>query len=376
MFSAKPYQVWRRRPSAVSLGSSRVEVGIDPRHRGWVDTDALQFRDCRASTSYEVMLAFLHAQSVGAPLKQAVVGLDFFGFNINFDLGAEQQQARFARDGIAARSPSSWTKDLQATRSRHPRRARNRDCPREPGVERSALSCGQSGRCGGDCAQGVRVRARALRSDRRTQRRDGGSVPADWDEADICRSIPTWRAAIAQGGWFLSGYHQYLVVGRSQGPARRVPAGRLERRPVISPPIRRRAIEMARAPTGPAISTMSRIGLSQGLAGGLPPRGLDRMAAPALADPGQERCSSCSEGFRLVLSRARPEAQWAPCCANRKLAHVRRSRGARLGTARRGAAAAGRICRVVPQRMLAAGSWCPTLAPPRLMYCFTNRGPA
>src|SRR4051812_30054844 len=32
---AKPYQVRRLKPEAVALGSSRAEVGIDPRHPGW-----------------------------------------------------------------------------------------------------------------------------------------------------------------------------------------------------------------------------------------------------------------------------------------------------------------------------------------------------
>jgi hypothetical protein len=32
--SVKPCQVWRLRPEAIALGSSRVEVGIDPRHSG------------------------------------------------------------------------------------------------------------------------------------------------------------------------------------------------------------------------------------------------------------------------------------------------------------------------------------------------------
>ena len=32
---AKPYQVRRLQPDAVTLGSSRAEVGLDPRHPGW-----------------------------------------------------------------------------------------------------------------------------------------------------------------------------------------------------------------------------------------------------------------------------------------------------------------------------------------------------
>ena len=96
---AKPYQVRRQQPSAVALGSSRVEVGIDPRHGGWTDTNVFNFA-LPSSNSYAVMLAFLHAQKVGAPLKQAVVGLDFFAYNINFPLASDLSEQRFA-DGIA-----------------------------------------------------------------------------------------------------------------------------------------------------------------------------------------------------------------------------------------------------------------------------------
>ena len=95
---AKPYQVRRQRPSAVALGSSRVEVGIDPARR--LDRrERFQFR-LPSSNSYAVMLAFLHAQKVSAPLKQAVVGLDFFAYNINFPLAADLSEQRFAQ-GIA-----------------------------------------------------------------------------------------------------------------------------------------------------------------------------------------------------------------------------------------------------------------------------------
>ena len=161
---AKPYQVWRRRPSAVALGSSRVEVGIDPRHPGWIDTNAFNFA-MPSSNSYAVMLAFLHAQRVGAPLKQAVVGLDFFGYNINFDLGAEILEARFA-DGISSEFAQFLDERLASdAKPSTPAAPAIAIPPRtRRGTKRS--TCGQSGRCGGDCAQGVRVRARALRSDR------------------------------------------------------------------------------------------------------------------------------------------------------------------------------------------------------------------
>ena len=117
---AKPYQVARLRPNAVSLGSSRVEVGIDPRHKGWAPGTVFNFA-LPSSNSYAVMLAFLHAQKHGAPLKQAVVGLDFFAYNINFPLASTLQEQRFhesaARefaqylDGALRDRPKRDTKD-------------------------------------------------------------------------------------------------------------------------------------------------------------------------------------------------------------------------------------------------------------------------
>src|SRR5262245_58485394 len=97
---AKPYQVWSRRPSAVALGSSRVEVGIDPRHDGWTSSNVFNFA-LPSNNSYATMLTFLFAQRVGSPLKQAVVGLDFFAFNINFALGTDFSEQRFGH-GISA----------------------------------------------------------------------------------------------------------------------------------------------------------------------------------------------------------------------------------------------------------------------------------
>ena len=112
---AKPYQVRRQQPSAVALGSSRVEVGIDPRHGGWTDTNVFNFA-LPSSNSYAVMLAFLHAQKVGAPLKQAVVGLDFFAYNINFPLASDLSEQRFA-DGIAGELRHFWREYLLPDRS-------------------------------------------------------------------------------------------------------------------------------------------------------------------------------------------------------------------------------------------------------------------
>src|SRR5205814_1076088 len=96
---AKPYQVRRINPDAIILGSSRAEVGLDPRHPGWAGKNVFNF-GLPSATSYEVMLAFLHAQA-GGSLKQAVVGLDFFAYNIFFPRNGEYIEARFSGDGAA-----------------------------------------------------------------------------------------------------------------------------------------------------------------------------------------------------------------------------------------------------------------------------------
>lgn len=106
---AKPFQVWRQRPAAVALGSSRVEVGIDPRHNGWIERNVFNFA-LPSNNSYVVMLAFLHAEKVGASLKRAVVGLDFFAYNINFPVAADEP--RFAK-GVPASSQHSWKRHLR-----------------------------------------------------------------------------------------------------------------------------------------------------------------------------------------------------------------------------------------------------------------------
>ncbi|TFV38246.1 hypothetical protein E4K66_17780 [Bradyrhizobium frederickii] len=96
--AVKPYQVRRIKPEAIILGSSRAEVALDPQHPGWSGKNVFNFGQPSA-TSYEVMLAFLHAQSV-APLKQAVIGLDFFGFNIFFPRDQAYLESRFSGDGV------------------------------------------------------------------------------------------------------------------------------------------------------------------------------------------------------------------------------------------------------------------------------------
>lgn len=211
---AKPYQVRRQQPSAVALGSSRVEVGIDPRHGGWTDTNVFNFA-LPSSNSYAVMLAFLHAQKVGAPLKQAVVGLDFFAYNINFPLASDSSEQRFA-DGIAGEF-ATFLEGILATRQKPQRVAPSAPVSTAPETWNEALYLAVNQ----DVA--AAIARQEFKSGRehwdlagRAERRAGATVQADWDESGYLSINPDVSVEVSRGT-FVSGYHHYLAAGRVEG---------------------------------------------------------------------------------------------------------------------------------------------------------------
>ena len=196
---AKPYQVARMRPRAVALGSSRVETGIDPEHPGWAYRDAFNFA-LPASNSYVVMLAFLHAQTLGA--RQAVVGLDFFGFNAFYQLEFNIDEPRFLAD------LSAFVASLH-------HRVDPVQLPSSQWDERLYLAVNQ------DVANAIA--GKLFKSGRdhydqlgRAEGRKGNAVPADWDETGYLQAHPDVAMAIARGD-FISGYHHYLAGGHIEG---------------------------------------------------------------------------------------------------------------------------------------------------------------
>jgi hypothetical protein len=219
VLEAKPYQVARIRPDAVSLGSSIVEVGLDPRHPGWGQRNVFDF-GLPSATSYEIMLAFLHARAVGPPLKQAVVGLDFFAFNIFFARNELEEEVRFAGDGAEA-----FADYLGAELARRPHGVSSRQHrPALPAADaadalpwneplylivhpdvRAAIARGtfKSGR------EHYRLAGRA-------EGREGGTIPSGWNEALYLRMYPDVAAEVKRGT-FVSGYHHYLAAGRAEG---------------------------------------------------------------------------------------------------------------------------------------------------------------
>ena len=251
VLAAKPYQVQRIKPGAVALGSSNVEVGLDPRHPGWADHSVFNF-GLPSATSYEVMLAFLHAQAVGQPLKQAVVGLDFFGFNIFFPRNQEQQEARFAGNGSQAfadflttelanrprgesavahadvrsnepsqRGGNGAPADHRATKPAQRQRAPGPPAAAEPPSDAEAWNEAIYRAIHPDVAAAV-VRSE-FKSGRehyelagRAEGRESGMAPSTWNEALYLKLHPDVAAEVRQGT-FLSGYHHYLAAGRAEG---------------------------------------------------------------------------------------------------------------------------------------------------------------
>jgi hypothetical protein len=209
---SKPYQVARLHPSAVALGSSRVEVGIDPRHPGWGTSDAFNFA-LPSSNSYVVMLAFLHAQAHGRPLKRAVVGLDFFAFNIKFTLTPTLAEQRFAAGAtdefikfLDEESPGVLRANTTAPR---------RDVSDTDWDEALYLAVN------GDVANAIA--SKQFTSGRqhfefagRAEGRLGGTIPNEWDEAGYLQAHQDVKAAVGEHR-FLSGYHHYLAAGRAEG---------------------------------------------------------------------------------------------------------------------------------------------------------------
>jgi hypothetical protein len=161
------------------------------------------------------MLSFLHAQAVGTPLKQAVLGLDFFGFNIFFPRNQEQQEARFAGDGV--KGFADFLNVQLQTRQPASLQTPSRNTPPDPSGFNEPLYL----------AVNLDVAAAVARKDfksgrehyelaGRAERRKGATVPADWDETGYRQVHPDVGYAISQGH-FLSGYHHYLAAGQAEG---------------------------------------------------------------------------------------------------------------------------------------------------------------
>ncbi|TFV80303.1 hypothetical protein E4K64_00230 [Bradyrhizobium frederickii] len=356
---AKPYQVARLHPSAVSLGSSRVEVGIDPRHKGWAPGTVFNFA-LPSSNSYAVMLAFLHAQKYGAPLKQAVVGLDFFAFNINFPLASTLQEQRFDEDAVR-----EFAQYLDGALRDRPKSA----------VKPAATT--------GDwnetlyLAVNADVKAAVLRKEfksgrehfelaGRTEGREGAAVPADWDEAGYLQVNPDVAAAVKDGP-FVNGYHHWLAAGRVEGRLGGFrPANWDEARYLAANPFVR--IRIARGEYRDGYLHYAATGRKQGLRGAIPPTNMLNslmVRYPSLSEAdyaARDRFSLLFTTTTLRDAIVTLRGQSEPATFDSLGMRVWHGQEAVLD--RVGGATA------VIHRLLK--SWNPILVAPSMQYCFTN----
>jgi len=88
----KSFAIGRLRPSGLILGSSRALRGLDPGHPGW-KTSPVYNLGLVATDIYELHDSLVFSQEIH-PLKQVVVALDLFDFNINWRRPAEADPRR------------------------------------------------------------------------------------------------------------------------------------------------------------------------------------------------------------------------------------------------------------------------------------------
>jgi hypothetical protein len=356
---AKPYQVSRLRPAAVSLGSSRVEVGLDPRHPGWTKGPVFNFA-LPSSNSYAVMLAFLHAQKHGAPLQQAVAGLDFFAFNINFPQASTFWEQRF--DEAASREFARYLDDELAGRiKRKPAPAATRDWD-----ETLYLAVNQD------------VRAAVLRHDfksgrehfelaGRAEHRRGATVPADWEEESYLELHPDVATAIS-AGQFISGYHHWLAAGRAEGrPDGTRPADWNEAQYLAANPFVRARVALGQHRN--AYLYHAEVGRKRH-AGGAPPVGtIERLLLPY---PALRQALYRGEeilGLVFSVTTARDalstlRRQGEPAVFDSQGMRIWRGQDVLLNSL-------GGTGKLMRTRLL-NGPRNPTLVAPKLQYCFTN----
>ena len=98
-------------PGGLVLGSSRAEYGLDPDHPGWDPAaDPVYNLALPSGSIYEALRYLQHAQAQN-PLKQVVLALDLFMFNVIWQTEADFAEARLdMHDAIGP--GSGWIRDL------------------------------------------------------------------------------------------------------------------------------------------------------------------------------------------------------------------------------------------------------------------------
>jgi len=109
----KAHAVMRLHPSAVALGTSTAEHGIDMRHPSWRDNGAAYNLSFPGATIGEISAVLQQAHRV-SPLKRAVIGLDFFSFNANLEASPQTEEALETMRNPLARLRPYFTRGMLA----------------------------------------------------------------------------------------------------------------------------------------------------------------------------------------------------------------------------------------------------------------------
>lgn len=105
----KAHAVRRVQPDVVILGSSRADTGIDPYHLRRIDEHGRYYNLALHSANIEEVFRYLkHAHHVH-PLKEAIIGLDFFMFNVNKEVEIDFDPNRLEPGSILS---LGWVEDI------------------------------------------------------------------------------------------------------------------------------------------------------------------------------------------------------------------------------------------------------------------------
>ena len=86
----KAWTIYKRKPDAIIVGSSRSETGLDPNHPGWKNVQDVYNLAISGGNMYQALRYFQHAHAI-KPQKQVVLGLDFVMFNIFYRAGKDEK---------------------------------------------------------------------------------------------------------------------------------------------------------------------------------------------------------------------------------------------------------------------------------------------
>jgi hypothetical protein len=102
---SKAYSVRYIKPKSIILGTSRAEFGLDPDHIGFVFLPTYNL-NLSGGNSYEMLRYFQHVNAVNE-IKQVILALDFFQFDVNNLNSPDFSESRLATDKFGNLSSQS-----------------------------------------------------------------------------------------------------------------------------------------------------------------------------------------------------------------------------------------------------------------------------